>query len=73
MKTAAERLAQVEAAIEAVEKGQSYTVNGNSYSRADLGTLYAERRILVKEAARQAGAAGRYAVGSTRLNFRDPR
>lgn len=64
-KTYAEQLAQVEAAIEAIEqRGQSYTINGRSLNRGDLKTLYGERKRLTTLAAREArgGVRIRYGV-----------
>jgi len=48
--TLADQLDSVQTAIAAIEGGaQSYTINGRSFTRADLATLYArEERILTK-------------------------
>ena len=50
MATLAEQLANVQAAIEAIEDGaQSYTIGGRSYTRANLETLYRrEERLQAK-------------------------
>lgn len=57
MATLAQQLESVQAAIEAIEGGaQSYTIEGFTYTRASLKTLYArEERLLNKIAAESAG------------------
>lgn len=48
--TLAEKLASVQAAIAAIEGGaQSITSNGQTLTRADLGTLYAREEKLLKK------------------------
>lgn len=48
--TYAQQLEQVQAAIGVIENtGQEYTINGVTYKRADLKTLYTrEERLLLK-------------------------
>ena len=54
MATTAEQLAQVEAAIAAIEtRGQSYTIGDRTFRRGDLGILYAERRKLQAQEAQE--------------------
>lgn len=48
-KTLEEELASVEKAIEKAEEAQEYSVSGRSAVRAQLQTLYAERRRLKRE------------------------
>lgn len=54
-KTIAERLEEIDIAIEAVEtRGQSYTTgDGRSYTRANVSELYAERRRLRADQAQE--------------------
>lgn len=55
--TYTEQLAQLESAIRAIESGaQSYSIGSRRVERAQLATLYAERRKL--RAAAEAEAAG---------------
>jgi len=64
-RTYAQQLEDIDAAIAAIEtRNQSYSINGRSMTRADLATLYAERRRLQPLAAREArgGARIRYGV-----------
>jgi hypothetical protein len=54
MRTPEDRLESVDAAIQAIEEGgQSYTINGLTYTRADLETLYAQHEALRAEVARR--------------------
>jgi hypothetical protein len=50
--TAAERLVEVQAAISAVLRNQSFAVNGRSVTRANLGELRQMEKELVVEIAR---------------------
>ena len=59
--TIIEKLAAVQAAITAAENNQSYTLNGRSVTRANLKTLYEERRQLQKEYNRELGLKPRVA------------
>lgn len=63
MASATERLARLDAAIEALENGgaQSYSVGSRSVSKFDIGELYAERRKLVFEADRETSGGFRHA------------
>lgn len=61
MATTAQRLAQVQAAIDKIETGgQAYTADGRQMSRGDLRTLYDQERRLKAELARETrgGAIG---------------
>ena len=54
MATYAEQLANVQAAIEAIETGaQSYSINGRSFQRADLETLYKREQRLMRMVRRE--------------------
>ena len=56
MATPAEQLASVQAAITAIEGGsQEYTINGVTYKRADLQTLYSREEQLERKINRIAG------------------
>jgi len=64
--TAAELLAKVETAIDGIlERGQSYTINGRTYTRANLAELRRFRKELeveVEKAAQGGGIRVRYGV-----------
>lgn len=65
VKTYAEQLEEVQAAIATIESGaQSYSISGRALSRADLGTLYAREKWLRKMADREenSGIKVRYGV-----------
>jgi len=48
------QLENVQAAIAAIEdSGQSYSINGRSYTRADLNTLYEREKYLRRMADRE--------------------
>jgi hypothetical protein len=58
-----EELRNIEAAIRAIEEGaQSYSIGTRRVERADLGTLYAERRKLraAAQAEENGGCGGVY-------------
>ena len=56
MATLAQRLASVQAAIEAIEDGaQSVTSNGRTVTRADLRTLYDQEARLERKIATESG------------------
>lgn len=67
-KTWAQRLAEVQEAIRCIEAGsQSWRLNGQQYTRADLGALYkSETRYAKLAANEQAAARGR---GRNRLGY----
>lgn len=70
MSTATEMVALYAAAEMAVLKGQSYTINGRSLTRADLTEIRAgrqewERRVAAEEA-RRSGASSLYSVADFR-------
>jgi len=59
VKTYTQQLEEVQAAIEAIElRGQSYTINGRSFTKGDLGTLYAREERLRKLASRESSVGG---------------
>lgn len=65
MATLAEQLANVEAAIEAIETGaQAASSEGESVTRPSLDTLYKERQRLENKVAR-AARGGDYVVAET--------
>lgn len=52
--TAKEKLEQIEKAISAIElTGQEYRIGTRTLRRADLATLYAQRKSLLAEAAEE--------------------
>lgn len=54
MASAREKLEQVEKAISAIElAGQEYRIGSRTLRRADLATLYAQRKSLMAEAAEE--------------------
>lgn len=54
MVSAKEKLEQVEKAISAIElTGQEYRIGSRTLRRADLATLYAQRKSLMAEAAEE--------------------
>ena len=54
MASAREKLEQVEKAISAIElTGQEYRIGSRTLRRADLATLYAQRKSLMAEAAEE--------------------
>lgn len=56
MATDAERLTEIDTAITGIlTTGQSYTIDGITYTRAGLGTLERMRREIVATIARSAG------------------
>ena len=58
-----DQLTKINAAIDAVEgRNQSYSIEGRSLSRADLGELYKERQRLEPLALREASGGGRSTV-----------
>ena len=57
--TYAEQLESVQSAIAAIEaRGQAYTIDGRSLTRADLATLYEREQWLRGQAAREARGGG---------------
>lgn len=56
LKTTTEQLEAVQAAIEAVEAGQSWTQDGVSYTRASLAVLYAREEKLLTRLSRENGS-----------------
>lgn len=64
LKTTAERLEEIEAAIVAVEtRGQSYTTgDGRSFTRANINELYAERRRLKADLAQDTSGTSRAVI-----------
>lgn len=59
VKTYAEQLEAVQLAISKIEAGaQSYTVEGNAFSRGDLKTLYEREERLRALATREAAGGG---------------
>ena len=72
MKTTAEKLAQVEAAIQKAEQMQSYSVNGMSVGRASLSELYRERARLESRLAAEESADGGRMAGQSRLQYDPP-
>lgn len=56
IKTYAEQLAEVQAAItKIVEGGQSYTIKDRSYTRADLAVLYERESYLMNKVSGRRG------------------
>ena len=49
------RLEAVQTAIAAVEAGQSFTLDGVSFTRANLATLYAQEKYLEGKLAKESG------------------
>jgi len=56
IKSTAEQLEAVQAAIEAVEAGQSWSQDGVSYTRASLDVLYRREDTLRRRYARETGS-----------------
>jgi hypothetical protein len=70
--TLAERIVSIETAITAIETGaQSYQVNGRTFTRATLKTLYDERRELVKEIADESVSTASGSGGGGRRTVAD--
>lgn len=53
--TTTARLEAVQAAIAAVESGQSFTIDGVTFTRANLATLYAQEKYLEGKLAKESG------------------
>ena len=53
--TTAAQLEEVQAAITAVMAGQSWTVDGVSYTRASLADLHAREQVLLRRYAQEQG------------------
>lgn len=53
--TTTARLEAVQAAIAAVEAGQSFTIDGVSFTRANLATLYKQEQYLENKLAKESG------------------
>jgi len=53
--TTTARLEAVQAAIAAVEAGQSFTIDGVTFTRANLATLYAQEKYLEGKLAKESG------------------
>ena len=49
------RLEAVQTAIAAVEAGQSFTLDGVTFNRANLNTLYQQERYLENKLAKESG------------------
>lgn len=49
------RLEAVQAAIAAAEAGQSFTIDGVTFTRANLSTLYAQEKYLENKLAKESG------------------
>lgn len=63
MTTLQEQLDQINLAISKIESGaQEYHIGSRSVRRADLRTLYEERRRLKQEIAMQENSGGMYAA-----------
>ena len=57
MATLAAQLANVQAAIEAIETtGQSYTIDGFTYNRANIKTLYDREARLLRKIANESNS-----------------
>jgi hypothetical protein len=54
--TTTARLEQVQAAIAACESGQSFTLDGVTYTRPTLATLYKQEQYLSSQLAKENGA-----------------
>ena len=56
-----EQYGQINAAIAAIENGaQEYRIGNRSLRRADLSTLYKERRLIQQELAAEQNSGGTY-------------
>ena len=59
--TLEEQYSQINAAIAAIENGaQEYRIGNRSLRRADLSTLYRERRTIQQELAAEQNSGGTY-------------
>ena len=59
--TVQEQYGQINAAIAAIENGaQEYKIGDRSLRRADLSTLYKERRLIQQELAAEQNSGGTY-------------
>jgi hypothetical protein len=57
--TLAEQLDSVQAAIAAIEEGaQEHTINGRTYRRAELQTLYTREENLLRRIQRESAVSG---------------
>lgn len=58
--TLATQLTRVQATIAAIEnRGQSYTINGRTYTKADIRALYAREQRLLNLIEREEAGSGR--------------
>ena len=55
LKTTLQQLEDVQAAISAAERGQSYTVDGLTVTRGNLAALYARETMLLDRYRRETG------------------
>ncbi len=58
LKTTLQQLEDVQTAIAAAERGQSYTMDGQTISRGDLAALYKREERLLARYAQEQGTGG---------------